>query len=69
MATLRNFLKAVMYLLQLEQSFCHFSDSSKNANLQFELAAIVDYSEPFVKATYKFEGDGPLALECYEAYH
>ena len=44
-----------------------FSDSSKKANLQIELAAIVDYGKPFVKATYKLEGDGPLALECYEA--
>jgi len=44
-----------------------FSDSSKKANLQIELAAIVDYGEPFVKTTYKLEGDGPLALECYEA--
>ena len=42
-----------------------FSDSSKKANLQIELAAIVDYGEPFVTATYKLEGDGPLALECY----
>ena len=31
-----------------------------------ELAAITDYGEPFIKATYKLEGDGPLALECYE---
>lgn len=31
-----------------------------------ELAAVVDAGEPFVKATYKLEGDGPLALECYE---
>ena len=43
-----------------------FSESSKKANLQIELAAIVDYGEPFVKATYKLEGDGPLAFECYE---
>jgi len=30
------------------------------------LAAIVDYGEPFVIAMHKLEGDGPLALECYE---
>ena len=30
------------------------------------MAAIVDYGVPFVKATYKLEGDGPLAFECYE---
>ena len=40
-----------------------FADPS---NLQVELAAITDYGEPFIKATYKLEGDGPLALECYE---
>ena len=34
--------------------------------MQIELAAIVDYGEPFVKATYKLEGDGPLAFKCYE---
>ena len=44
-----------------------FSDSSKKANLQIELAAIIDYGEPFVKATHKLEGDRPLVLECYEA--
>ena len=27
---------------------------------------IVDAGEPFVKATYRFDGDGPLGLECYE---
>ena len=43
-----------------------FSDHSRKANLQIELAAIIDYGEPFVKATYKLEGDGPLAFECYE---
>ncbi len=44
-----------------------FSDSQKRATLQIELAAIVDWGEPFVKACYFLEGDGPLALECYEA--
>ena len=34
--------------------------------LQLELAAIVDCGEKFVKATYELEGDGPLALQCYE---
>ena len=34
--------------------------------LQLELAATIDIGEPFVKATYCLEGDGPLALECYE---
>ena len=27
---------------------------------------VVDWSEAFVKATYNLEGDGPLALTCYE---
>lgn len=31
-----------------------------------ELAVSVDMGEPFVLATYKLEGDGPLVLECYE---
>ena len=44
----------------------YFSDSNKNKLLQVELAAIIDWGEPFVKATYKLEGDGPLALHCYE---
>lgn len=34
--------------------------------MQLELAATVDAGEQFVKATYRLEGDGPLALECYE---
>lgn len=28
--------------------------------------AIVDFGEPFVKATYRLEGNGPLALDCFE---
>ena len=31
-----------------------------------ELAVNVDVGEVFVKATYELEGDGPLAIECYE---
>jgi hypothetical protein len=38
----------------------------KTIPLQIELAAIVDWGEPFVKATYRLEGDGALAFECYE---
>ena len=34
--------------------------------LMIEIAVTVDAGEPFVKATYKLEGDGPLAIECYE---
>ena len=39
---------------------------NKNIILQIELAAIVDWGEPFVKATYRLEGDGALAFECFE---
>lgn len=41
-------------------------DPQQNRLLQLELAATVDAGEPFVKATYRLEGDGPLALECFE---
>ena len=34
--------------------------------LQLELAAIVDWGDHFVKATYILEGDGPLCFKCYE---
>ena len=38
----------------------------KANELLIELAINVDVGEVFVKATYDLEGDGPLALECYE---
>ena len=44
----------------------YFEDSEKLKYLKLELAAVVDYGEPFVKATYSLEGDGPLVLSCYE---
>ena len=31
-----------------------------------ELAVTVDAGMPFVQAMYNLEGDGPLALTCYE---
>ena len=31
-----------------------------------ELAAVIDWGHPFVKATYRLEGDGPLAVDCYK---
>ena len=37
-----------------------------SSKLQVEIAATVDWGEPFVKACYDLEGDGPLALQCYE---
>ena len=36
------------------------------ALLQLELAATIDAGLPFVQATYRLEGDRPLALSCYE---
>ena len=43
------------------------NNSQKSACLRIELAATVDWGEPFVKACYYLEGDGPLAVDCYEA--
>ena len=42
------------------------SDLAKNACLKTELAAVVDGGECLVQATYKLEGDGPLAFCAYE---
>lgn len=42
------------------------NDPPKNRKLQMELAITIDFGEPFVKATYRLEGDGPLALNAYE---
>ena len=41
-------------------------DSQKNSKLQLELAAVIDAGEPFVKATYKLEGDGALVFSCFD---
>ena len=35
-----------------------FEDSKKHNHLKIELAAVVDWCEVFVKATYNLEGDG-----------
>ena len=42
------------------------SNPVKLGQLQMELAITIDVGEPFVKATYNLEGDGPLALTAYE---
>ena len=42
------------------------ANPQKKGLLQLEMAATVDWGEPFVKACYTLEGDGPLALECHE---
>ena len=39
---------------------------TQSEKLQIELAVNVDVGEAFVKATYTLEGDGPLALNCYD---
>lgn len=44
-------------------------DPVKMSRLQVQLAAVIDAGEQFVKATYLMEGDGPLALKCYEILH
>ena len=45
-------------------------DTSINPNsvslLKIEMAIVADVGEHFVKSTYKLEGDGLLALVCYE---
>lgn len=41
-------------------------NSSTNAHILIELAAVVDAGEPFVKATYNLEDDGPLVFRCFE---
>ena len=42
------------------------SDQEKLKHLKLELAAIIDWGEVFVKATYNLEGDGPLSFTAYE---
>ncbi len=42
------------------------NDPPKSRKLQMELAITVDFGEPFVKATYRLEGDGSLAFSAYE---
>ena len=41
-------------------------DSASLRKLQMELAVTVDTMEPFVRATYDLEGDGPLVLYAYQ---
>ena len=43
-----------------------FQESQTKSKLQVEMAATVDWGKPFVKACYHFEGDIPLALDCFE---
>ena len=41
-------------------------DESMCRKLKMEISITVDAMEPFVKATYTMEGDGPLALVAYQ---
>ena len=42
------------------------NNPNQKSQLMVELAITVDAREPFVKATYFLEGDGPLIFSCYE---
>ena len=42
------------------------NDPPQNRKLQMELAVTIDAGEPFVKATYRLEGDGPLVFSVCE---
>lgn len=45
----------------------HFLAIVQNTQLlRVELASMVDFSHPIVKATYPLEGDGPLISQAYE---
>lgn len=43
-----------------------FDNPQITSKLKVEIAATVDWGEPFVKACYTLEGDGPLSFECFE---
>ena len=45
------------------------TDQEKLNCLKLELAAVIDWGEVFVKATYNLEGDGPLSFSAYEEVH
>ena len=38
----------------------------QSSSKEIELAAVVEFGEQCVKATYRLEGDGPFAVECYK---
>ena len=43
-----------------------FDNLHITSQLWVEIAATVDWGEPFTKLCYTIEGDGPLSLECYK---
>ena len=51
----------------IEKLLSVLRDPCEKKHIQVELAATIDEGMPFVKATYNLEGDGPLALTCYDA--
>lgn len=56
----------VTYLTFLTKLIDICGQQQQQALLKLELAATVDAKEPFVKATYNLEGDGPLALRVFQ---
>jgi len=48
------------------RSLAILSDQEKLKHLKLELAAVIDWGEVFVKATYNLEGDGLLSFMAYE---
>ena len=42
------------------------NNPTQKSQLMVKLAITVDAGEPFVKATYFLEGNGPLVFSCYE---
>ena len=63
-------IKVVMTLLKagvsLNKLDAMLSDNRNLGLLPMELATVVDVGEYFVSGTYKMEGDGLLAITCFE---
>ena len=47
------------------EAYQMLTDIHTVSKLRVELAAVVDGAQPFLKACYSLEGDGPLAFEVY----
>lgn len=63
--SLRSYL-ATRWWSKFEVLLNILRDPSQSRKLKMELAVTIDVMEPFVKATYVLEGDGPLAFVAYE---
>ena len=48
------------------EAYQMLTDIHTVSKLRVELAAVVDGAQPFLKACYCLEGDGPLAFEVYD---